>query len=113
MAGGAPGFHRRAARPDLRDGHGGDAPICEAALERFVAIYGSAAGNLALSALALAGLFLGGGIAPAILPALCTGTFVDAFRSKGRLSDLLVNVPVRVILEPRAALLGAARYAMR
>lgn len=94
-----------------RAGLAGEAPICEAALERFVAAYGAATGNLALSVLALAGVYLGGGIAPAILPALCSGTFVRAFRTKGRLSDLLAEVPIRVIEEPRAALLGAARYA--
>lgn len=90
----------------------GEAAICEAALDRFVAAYGAAAGNLALSALALAGVAIGGGIAPEILPALRSGTFAEAFRSKGRMADLLIDVPIKVVLEPRAALLGAARYAL-
>ncbi|HUP02165.1 MAG TPA: glucokinase [Gemmatimonadota bacterium] len=93
-------------------GLAGEAPICEAALDRFVAAYGAAAGNLALATLALAGVYVGGGIAPAILPALRGEAFTDAFRAKGRLSGLIADVPIRVVLEPRAALLGAARYAL-
>ncbi|MGH7559233.1 MAG: glucokinase [Gemmatimonadota bacterium] len=89
-----------------------EAPICEAALARFVSAYGAAAGNLALSCLALGGIYVGGGIAPEILPALQDGTFRGAFRDKGRLRDLLTDVPIHVILEPRAALLGAAQRAI-
>ncbi len=90
----------------------GEAPICEAALARFVSAYGAAAGNLALSCLALGGVYVGGGVAPEILPALQDGAFVDAFRDKGRLRDLLTDIPIHVILEPRTALLGAARWAI-
>lgn len=83
------------------------------ALELFVSLYGSAAGDLALVARATAGVYVGGGIAPAILPSLRSGLFVRAFRNKGRLSSLLEKIPVRVIVEPRAALLGAAVCAAR
>lgn len=87
-------------------------PAASAAIDLFVACYGAAAGNLALTTLALRGLYIGGGIAPSILPLLGRDDrFVRAFRAKGRLEGLLSEVPVRVILEPRAALLGAARYA--
>lgn len=77
-------------------------------LAMFVELYGAAAGNLALVARAIGGLFVAGGIAPKVLPALKTGRFLAAFREKGRLSTLLRSVPVKVVLEKRAALLGAA-----
>ena len=85
--------------------------ICEKALDMFVSAYGAEAGNLALKVLAVGGLYVGGGIAPRIVEKLKDGTFMKAFTDKGRMSQLLVNTPVRVILESRAALLGAAAYA--
>ena len=85
--------------------------ICEKTLDMFVSVYGSEAGNLALKLLSVGGLYVGGGIAPRILSKLKDGTFMKAFTDKGRLSQLLVNMPVRIILESRAALLGAAAYA--
>lgn len=87
------------------------AEICEKALDMFVSAYGAEAGNLALKVLAVGGLYIGGGIAPRILEKLKDGAFVKAFTDKGRLSQLLINTPVRVILESRAALLGAAAFA--
>ncbi|HLY43645.1 MAG TPA: glucokinase [Terracidiphilus sp.] len=85
--------------------------ICEKALDMFVSAYGAEAGNLALKVLSVGGLYVGGGIAPRILEKLKDGTFMKAFTDKGRLSQLLINMPVRVILESRAALMGAAAYA--
>jgi hypothetical protein len=85
--------------------------ICEKALDMFVSAYGAEAGNLALKILSVGGLYVGGGIAPRILEKLKDGTFMKAFTDKGRLSQLLVNTPVRVILESRTALIGAAAYA--
>jgi glucokinase len=85
--------------------------ICEKALDMFVSIYGAEAGNLALKLLCVGGLYVGGGIAPRIIEKLKDGTFMKAFTDKGRLSQLLVNMPVRIILESKAALLGAAAYA--
>lgn len=82
-------------------------------LDLFVSLLGSAAGDLALVARATAGVYVGGGIAPEILPALRSGRFIQAFRDKGRLSSLLEKIPVKVIVEPRAALLGAAARAAR
>ena len=81
---------------------------CAEALRMFVSAYGAEAGNLALRAVATAGLYVGGGIAPKILPALQTGTFMDAFRAKDPLRELVANVPVKVILNPEAGLVGAA-----
>ncbi len=85
--------------------------ICEKALDMFVSAYGAEAGNLALKVMSVGGLYVGGGIAPRILEKLKDGTFLKAFTDKGRLSQLLVNMPVRVILESRTALIGAAAYA--
>jgi glucokinase len=85
--------------------------ICEKALDMFVSAYGAEAGNLALKVLSVGGLYVGGGIAPRILEKLKDGTFMKAFTDKGRLSQLLINMPVRIILESRAAQMGAAAYA--
>ena len=84
---------------------------CSEALRMFVAAYGAEAGNLALRGVATAGLFIGGGIAPKIIAALKTGLFMDAFLDKAPLHELLERVPVNVILNPAAGLLGAAVYA--
>jgi glucokinase len=83
-------------------------PRAVQALDLFVSIYGAEAGNLALKALATGGVLIGGGIAPKIQPKLADGTFMKAFRDKGRLRDMMTAIPVHVVLEPRAALLGAA-----
>lgn len=91
----------------------GRSALCHRALELFVSIYGAEAGNLALKVLATGGVYLGGGIAPTILPLLRGGAFMKAFCDKGRLAPLMRQIPVRVILEDRVALLGAARYAAR
>jgi glucokinase len=86
-------------------------PDCVRALEVFVSVYGAEAGNLALRSVATAGVFVGGGIAPKILPALQDGRFIDAFRAKAPMEDFLARVPVSVILNDRAGLLGAAVHA--
>jgi glucokinase len=85
--------------------------ICEKALDMFVSAYGAESGNLALKVLSVGGLYVGGGIAPRIVEKLKDGTFMKAFTDKGRLSQLLINMPVRIILDTRAAQLGAAAYA--
>ncbi len=94
----------------LAAGPGGCA-LCSRALDLFVAAYGALAGNLALLGTATGGVYLGGGIAPKILPRLSGGPFLQAFVAKGRFVPYLEKVPVRVILNDRAALLGAARHA--
>jgi glucokinase len=80
-------------------------------LKIFISLYGAAAGDLALVARATSGLYVGGGIAPKILDSLRDGEFVRAFRNKGRLTPVVEKIPVRVILEPRTALFGAAACA--
>jgi glucokinase len=93
-------------------GLAGTPPIAVAALDLFVELYGAEAGNLGLKLLATAGVYLGGGIAPKIAPRLCDGRFREAFVAKGRFRDLLEAMPVRIVLEPHAALSGACRYAL-
>ena len=100
------------ARAIAREGLARTSGACREALRLFVSVYGAQAGNLALQVMASGGIYLGGGIAPAILPALSWGEFLDAFRDKGRFRDFLTRVPVKVILDDTAALLGAARYAL-
>jgi glucokinase len=87
-------------------------PLCVATLETFVSILGAEAGNLALKVVATGGVYLGGGIPPRILPILEKGYFLEAFRAKGRLSDLIAPIPIHVILNPRTALLGAAQHGL-
>jgi len=77
----------------------------------FVSAYGAEAGNLGLRTVATGGVFVGGGIAPKILPALTTGSFVSAFVAKPPLESLLRGMPLKVILNPEAGLLGAAAFA--
>lgn len=90
----------------------GKSKLCASALELFVSIYGAEAGNLALKVLARGGIYLGGGIAPSILPLLRSGIFMKAFTDKGRFKGLLEKIPVCVILDERAPLYGAAHYAL-
>lgn len=86
--------------------------LCQATLNMFLSILGTEASNLALKILATGGIYLGGGIPPRILNTLENGRFLTAFRNKGRFSDLMSRIPVRVILNPKTALLGAARYGL-
>jgi len=89
----------------------GQCELCRQALERFVSLYAAEAGNLALKVMAVGGVYLGGGIAPKILDALTGPAFMRAFPAKGRMQALLEAMPVRVVLNDHAALLGVARYA--
>ncbi|MEN6375316.1 MAG: glucokinase [Smithella sp.] len=86
--------------------------LCQSALDVFIHTLGAEAGNMALKVMASGGVYLGGGIPPRIIAALQKGSFIDAFRCKGRMSELLERMPVRVIMNPRAALLGAAIHGM-
>jgi len=94
-------------------GHGlkGDCALCMQTLEMFVQILGAEAGNLALKTMALGGVYIGGGIPAKILPKLRTTQFMNAFTDKGRLSAVMEGIPVHVVLNDDAALLGAAHCA--
>jgi glucokinase len=93
-------------------GLGGKSELAVKALDLFADIYGAMAGNLALILKATGGLYIGGGIAPKLIEKLKDGTFMRAFMDKGRMSALVSNIPVRVILDDKAALYGAARCAV-
>ncbi len=92
---------------------GGSDDICAETLELFVQLYGAEAGNLALKTMSRGGLYVGGGIGPKILPLLQRDVFLQAFLNKGRMRPLLEAMPVRVILNDRAALYGPALCAGR
>jgi glucokinase len=87
------------------------AAICEKTLEIFVYLYGAEAGNLGLKMKATGGVFVGGGIAPKILSKLQEPNFLESFLNKGRMRPLLEKMPLRVVLNDKAALLGAAHFA--
>ena len=89
----------------------GGPEIAVKALDMFVSAYGAEAGNLALRGKAIGGVYIGGGIAPKILPKLKDGTFMRAFKEKGRYSELVSSIPVCVVLNENAALRGAAYHA--
>jgi glucokinase len=86
-------------------------PAADLALSLFVSAYGAEAGNLALKALPVGGLFVAGGIAPRMLPRLASGAFMASFLAKGRLSSVLTTIPVAVVLHPNVGLLGARTQA--
>ena len=94
-----------------QNGLEGKSAICEQTLDIFVSLYGAEAGNMALRLLATGGIYIGGGIAPKIIPKLKEKLFLDSFLSKGRMRELLELMPVRVVLNDKAALLGAAHFA--
>jgi glucokinase len=92
-----------------------DAPceLCTETLEIFVSILGAEAGNMALKVLSTGGVYIAGGIPPRILPALQHQHFMQSFLRKGRFTDLLVRMPVHVITNAKAALIGAANYGLQ
>ncbi len=119
--------HKYAPEPDwlaaqIKDGDGsaavsgaglaGECELAVKALDLFAGIYGAMAGNLALLMKATGGLYVGGGIAPKIIAKLKDGSFMQAFNDKGRMSALNAAIPVRVILDDKTALYGAARFAL-
>jgi glucokinase len=100
------------AAPDVSESAlAGRCSCCVEALDMFVEAYGAVAGNLALIGVTTGGMYIGGGIAPRILPALTNGRLIEVFRNKPPMQTLLRDIPVRVILNAEAGLLGAAVYA--
>ncbi|MCI0506785.1 MAG: glucokinase [Gammaproteobacteria bacterium] len=88
-------------------------PLAVKTLEMFIEVYGAAAGNLALYALARGGIYIAGGIAPRIVDRLTQRPFIAAFNNKSNMQPLLSNIPVKVVMNPQVGLLGAAVYAVR
>ena len=91
----------------------GGAALCVETMRRFVAAYGAEAGNLALKVMARGGVYVGGGIAPKILPLMTDGVFMSNFLDKGRFAPLMSTIRVRILLNELASLLGAAAVAAR
>lgn len=91
----------------------GACPLAQRALELFVLLYGAEAGNLALKVMSSGGLYLGGGVAPKILPKLREPLFLQAFLAKGRMRRLLEAMPVRVVTRGNTGLLGSALHVAR
>jgi glucokinase len=89
----------------------GQADIAKQTLDLFASIYGAEAGNLALKALSLDGVYVAGGMAPKLIKKLQDGTFMKSFINKGRYKRLLGNMPVKVVMNQQTALLGAASVA--
>ncbi len=94
-----------------RRGLEGSDPQCVEALQLFLSIYGSAAGNLGLQCVATGGVYLGGGIPPKILPAFDLPFFMEAFLAKPPMTRLVERMPVSIVLNRQTGLLGAAVYA--
>jgi glucokinase len=92
-------------------GLGGSCAVCARTLELFARLYGEEAANLALKMMATGGVWVGGGIAPRIVPVLAGGAFMRGFLTKGRMNPLLESMPVKIVLDDRAALFGAAACA--
>jgi glucokinase len=90
-----------------------DDPLCNQAMKLFCRIYGAEAGNLALKCLPNGGVYIAGGIAPKILPALQSGLFMEGFLDKGRMTHAIEKMPVRIVDNPEAPLLGAAHFASK
>ncbi len=84
---------------------------CRFAIDWFLSLYGAEAGNMALKFLALGGFYVGGGIAPHLIDQLKGGRFHSSFIDKGRFKELLQSIPIWIVLNDNAALLGAASYA--
>jgi len=95
-----------------RNGLAGTCPICVETLDLWVSIYGAEAGNLALKVLALGGVYVAGGIAVKIIEKIKDGKFFAAFRDKWKFESVLENIPVSVVLNESAPLLGAAYEAL-
>ncbi len=92
-------------------GLAGKCDLCAQTLDLFVTCYGAEASNLALKLLATGGVYIGGGIAPKMISRITGGAFMKAFIGEGRMKDLLASMRVRVIMNDKTALIGAARYA--
>jgi glucokinase len=103
--------HDDAAAAISRAALNGNCPLCEQAIDLFVSVFAAEAGNLALKLMATGGVYLGGGIAPKMLPKLSGPLFMHAFVGKGRMQTLLEAMPVKVITNDKTALMGAARCA--
>ena len=104
-------FQQQHPAPIVRAALDGRSERCSMALDLFVSLYGAEAGNLALKIMARGGVYIGGGIAPRIIERMKQPVFMESFLSKGRMRPLLESMPVKVILNDKVGLWGAARHA--
>jgi len=88
------------------------AAICERTMSIFVGVYGSQTGDCALTFMTTGGIFIGGSIAAKILPLMQAPIFMQSFLAKGRMQDLLNDMPVKIVLNDNSGMLGAARYTL-
>ena len=101
-----------AAAVVARNGMEEKSELCQKALTMFVSFYGRVAGDLALQYMAKGGVYIGGGIAPKIISMIKSGPFMEAFLAKGRWQKFMATIPVKVIMDERASLIGAAQFAL-
>lgn len=87
--------------------------LCEKTMEIFVKAYGAETGNLALKLLSYGGIYIAGGIAAKILPLMQDGKFLSTFKDKGRVSTLIKEIPVHIVLNPQVGLVGSVLYALQ
>lgn len=93
-----------ALRPDTHQ------PLCRAAIDAFLTILAAEAGNLALKVFALGGVYIAGGLPPRLLSLIDPERFAETFRAKGRFAKLLTQIPVSLVVNPDATLMGTATY---
>lgn len=111
-----PSIRARLASEDVgavvgQAGVSGACATCAEALDLFVSLYGAQAGNLALAVMGTGGVYVGGGIVTRILPKVLAGDFMRSFTTKGRYSGMMADIPVRIVLNAKTGLLGAAHAA--
>ncbi|WP_019508747.1 glucokinase [Pleurocapsa sp. PCC 7319] len=87
--------------------------LCEKTMEVFIEAYGAETGNLALKLLSYGGIYIAGGIAAKILPLMQDGRFLNTFKDKGRVSPLIQEVPVHIVLNPQVGLVGSVLYGLQ
>jgi glucokinase len=90
----------------------GKAAICDQTLSIFVSIYGAETGNCALNFLSTGGIFIGGSVAAKNVPKMKDPIFMESFLDKGRMVDLLKEIPVTIVLNDDSGIIGAARYTL-
>lgn len=87
--------------------------LCEKTMEMFIEAYGAETGNLALKLLSYGGIYIAGGIAAKILPLMQDGRFLNTFKDKGRVSTLIKEIPVHIVLNPQVGLVGSVLYGLQ
>lgn len=90
----------------------GKAAICDQTMKMFVSIYGAQTGNVALAFMATGGIFLGGSVAAKNLSLMKNPIFMQSYLDKGRMASLLKEMPITIVLNDDAGLIGAARYTL-